>query len=348
MTLAAALTVAAGSFFLALALTEWARRLALRFHVLDVENARSSHTGTVPSGGGIGVVIGVSLVALTSSKFIGHSLSHEFVRLHALGTLLAVVGLVDDVRRRVDFRVKLGAQALCAILLVSWAGAPDTLVIPGLDSPVSLSLPPRLAVVVTVTALVGFTNAFNFMDGIDGLAGAEALIGSLVMAWLGWRTGSPLAAGALAVGSSAAGFLVLNRPPAKIFMGDAGSQYLGFMLAGLALLLDRTSGVPATGVGLVFLPFAIDPAITLAARIRRGAKWWEPHREHVYQQLVEAGWSHGRTTILYGGLASACGLGAVLFYGERLLSGWVVWILVLPTILLPILPRRGKAELHLS
>ena len=180
-------------------------------------------------------------------------------------------------------------------------------------------------------AIVGFTNAFNFIDGIDGLAASVGVLGAGTIAGAALLTGAQIVA-PVAIAGASGGFLLRNLPPARVFMGDVGSQYLGFSLAGLALVYDRSAAAPASLVALAFLPIALDTGSTLALRILRGRAWSEAHREHVYQQLVHSGWSHGQTTVLYWLLTAATGAGALLCIGAPASTGWVYWALALPAI----------------
>jgi UDP-N-acetylmuramyl pentapeptide phosphotransferase/UDP-N-acetylglucosamine-1-phosphate transferase len=162
--------------------------------------------------------------------------------------------------------------------------------------------------------VVGLMNAFNFMDGIDGIAGTQALAAGLGWALLGaWGAGADLSTAGLLVAGASLGFLWHNWPPARIFMGDVGSVYVGFLLAVLAVVAARRG--PAWGVAGILLvwPFVFDASLTFLRRAARRENVLQPHRSHLYQRLVIAGWSHQRTTGLYGALAAA-GLGSGAVY----------------------------------
>jgi UDP-N-acetylmuramyl pentapeptide phosphotransferase/UDP-N-acetylglucosamine-1-phosphate transferase len=171
--------------------------------------------------------------------------------------------------------------------------------------------------------LVGTVNLYNFMDGIDGIAGVQAVVAGLAWALWGAWVG---AAGVLAVGAlvaaAAAGFLTLNWPPARIFMGDAGSTVLGFLLAAAPLLAaqEAPGAVPfdrlliAGALGL--WPFLLDGTFTLFRRLAKGENILQAHRSHLYQRLVIAGRSHQTVTLVYGALAGV-GVG----FGSRVVLG---------------------------
>jgi UDP-N-acetylmuramyl pentapeptide phosphotransferase/UDP-N-acetylglucosamine-1-phosphate transferase len=175
-----------------------------------------------------------------------------------------------------------------------------------------------LAVPLAFIWIAVLTNVYNFMDGIDGLAASQAIIAGLALAAAGWLEGNPLlgaCGGLLAAASS--GFLVFNLPPARVFMGDVGSTFLGFSFAGLTLLGNLGVGggrLPVEFGVIVLAPFLFDSLVTLGRRVARGERWYAAHRSHYYQRLVQSGMSHGQVTGLYAGLAvlaAAAGLAAL-------------------------------------
>lgn len=161
-------------------------------------------------------------------------------------------------------------------------------------------------------ALAWMTNLYNFMDGSDGLAGGQAVIGFLALAAMADTHGVPvLAMPALAIAGAAAGFLVWNRPPARMFLGDAGAIPLGFLAGAFGLLLVIEAGISPWLVMLPFAPFWLDASVTLMRRILRGEQFWKPHREHAYQALVRSGLGHGRTALVAYALMLFCAVAAV-------------------------------------
>jgi UDP-N-acetylmuramyl pentapeptide phosphotransferase/UDP-N-acetylglucosamine-1-phosphate transferase len=238
--------------------------------------------------------------------------------------------MADDISR-VRVGVRLIAQLLAAGVLVFLVGSVDRIVLPGVTTPIRVDLNAITGILLTVAAIVGFTNAFNFMDGIDGIAAAQALIGATLIAAVQRDAGGALVAAAIA--GAAGGFLVHNYPPARVFMGDTGSQYLGFLFGALALVGDRVSTIPATLIGLAFLPFAVDAGATVIARFARGARLHEAHRDHAYQRLILAGWSHARTSVVYAGLALAAAIGVFVVIQSGT-HGWFWWALAAPTFIL--------------
>jgi UDP-N-acetylmuramyl pentapeptide phosphotransferase/UDP-N-acetylglucosamine-1-phosphate transferase len=171
-----------------------------------------------------------------------------------------------------------------------------------------------VVVLLAVVAIVWMTNLYNFMDGMDGLAGGMALFGFGFYALAGVLNGHlPFAVTNAAIAATAAAFLLFNFHPARIFMGDAGSTLFGFLAACLGLVGWQLGIWTLWFPGLVFSPFIVDATVTLARRLLRREKIWRPHREHYYQRLVLSGWGHRRTVLAEYGVMALCGGFALLY-----------------------------------
>jgi UDP-N-acetylmuramyl pentapeptide phosphotransferase/UDP-N-acetylglucosamine-1-phosphate transferase len=167
--------------------------------------------------------------------------------------------------------------------------------------------PPWLGIGVLLLFIIWMINLYNFMDGMDGFAGGMAVIGFGAYAIFGWIGGQPLFfIVSLVICAAAAGFLISNFPPAKIFLGDAGSASLGLLAAGLSLWGARDGLFPLWVALLIFSPFIADATVTLLRRLLKGEKVWEAHRSHCYQRLVQAGWGHRKTLLWEYSLMLAC------------------------------------------
>lgn len=302
------------SFAVAVALTALLVRIAPRLGLLDTPNDRSSHALPTPRGGGIAVVVAAaagmivfSVAGRPPSKALG-------VILVAIASL-AVVGLADD-RFHLSARVRFGAQVVAAIAVVIAIGPVSRIPLPHpLDVPLGW-----LAWPLTMLWLVGVTNFFNFMDGIDGLATSQTAASCVGVVIAGWSTyAQQLAAVVLA---AALGFLIFNRPQAKIFLGDAGSTSIGFALAALPLLAPehtRPAAVLALGIGLSL--FLLDPVETLIRLARLGRPIGSAHRMHSYQRLTIETTNPGAVT---ASLATA-GLVLSIVAGLCYRLGWSFW-----------------------
>lgn len=270
--------------------------LLRRRGMLDVPGGRSSHTVPTPRGGGAPIAAGLLAAAAVA---IGSGAVAAGLALGLAVLFFGTLGLADDLRG-MPALTRLGLQVAGA------AGVGAALVL-------RLSLPPyALAVAAIAVAcwLVGFVNAFNFMDGVNGISGAHALIGGVVFAYLAAGRGDQfgIAAGfALALGAAA--FLPWNVVRAQVFLGDVGSYSIGAALAVLAVRL-LALGVPVEAVAAPVALYLADVAWTLQRRMRAGEPWLEPHRTHVYQRWCDAGWSHAEVTILTSALTvTLCLLG---------------------------------------
>jgi UDP-N-acetylmuramyl pentapeptide phosphotransferase/UDP-N-acetylglucosamine-1-phosphate transferase len=288
------------------------RRFAIRRQLLDIPNARSSHSVPVPRGGGL-VIVTVTLFAAAIVAVQGPT--PALVAYLAGGLIMATLGLADDVRS-LPSTLRLAAQSAVAVLVLAAAGWWREVELP-LVGLVHLGL---LGPALAFFWIVGFTNAFNFMDGIDGIAGVQGLlagVGWAMAAWLGGQPEAAIIGAALAISSG--GFLLHNWSPARIFMGDVGSAFVGFTLATLPFLLHRSPEAPLLRVplaaALVVWPFVFDALYTFGRRALRGEPVLSAHRSHLYQRMVVAGATHGRVALLYAGLAVVGGL---------LAKGWLL------------------------
>lgn len=270
-----------------LALTPCVIWLAHRVRLIDVPNSRSLHTAPTPRAGGLAVMASVVASSLTFEA--GHE---EIVALCVGGVVLGLVGLIDD-RRGLPPIPRLLAQLLMPVAL--------SLAI------VDRSLPLLLASTVIAALLVSaYVNAFNFMDGINGISAMQAVVVSISLAIVLEDTESPqLVSASLAAAGASLGFLPYNSPRALSFLGDVGSYFLGFWLAALGLLaLD--SGASLLVVISPFLLYLLDTGSVLVRRASRGASLFEAHREHTYQRLVQLGHSHLGVATTVALIPAAC------------------------------------------
>jgi len=266
------------------------RRFAIARMLLDVPTARSSHTTPVPRGGGLAFVLTilVALIALAACGLIDRALALAIV---PAGIAIAGVGWLDD-RRGLSWRVRIVVHTAAAAWILWWLG-PVTVLRVG-DSALALGW---FAWPVSLLGLVWLANAFNFMDGIDGIAAGTAVVAGAIGAILCAAAGASGPAWLAAIiAAGALGFLPWNWAPAKIFMGDVGSVFLGLLLGAAGLSADRAGAVPATLWALLLGPFLFDATLTLIRRMARGEPWRSAHRSHAYQRAVQSGLGHGVVT----------------------------------------------------
>lgn len=297
-------------------LTGQIRRFALANAILDMPNARSSHAIPTPRGGGVAIVLlvlGGTLLASAVGVLDG-DVAAAFI---GGGGLVALIGWLDD-RRGVHAAVR--AVVHCAA--AGWA----VYLVGGLPSYFTGTGAVHLGPVGGLLAVLGIvwaTNLYNFMDGIDGIAGGQAMCAGVIGGALLLLSGSAgLAAVAFLVAAASAGFLVWNWAPAKIFMGDVGSGFLGFSFGTLAVASENDGGVPLLVWVLLLGVFVVDATVTLLRRTLAGEVPYAAHRDHAYQRAVRSGMSHARVSgwvVVFN-----LGLGVVSVFG------WLRPALLLP------------------
>ena len=235
--------------------------------------------------------------------------------------LVAGISFIDDwLNLHLSYRIVV--HVFAAALLVGGG-----LGLAGITVPGSVwALVPPLALALSLVFIVWMINLYNFMDGMDGFAGGMAVIGFGSFAVLGYLAGQPLfTVLSSIVAAAAGGFLLFNFPPAQLFMGDTGSSVLGLVAATFMLWADRDGIFPLWVGVLVFSPFVVDATVTLIKRILRRERFWEAHKTHYYQRLVQLGWGHRRTVLWEYVLMFLCALSALLV---RELSPAAQWALI--------------------
>ncbi len=280
-------------FFCSFVLTGIVRKFALKVNLVDIPTRRSSHTRPTPRGGGIAVVV-VFIVGSWLLFLSGGMPAKEFYGVVLSSGAVALLGLYDDyhsLSALLRLPVHLSVSALAVVFLL------PTPVIP-LFASISIHVQ-GLGMVIVAIGLTWMLNLYNFMDGIDGLAAVEAITTLSSVLFLFWIQGgaSPCMSwlGVLLV--SVGGFLLWNWPPAKIFMGDACSGFLGYLLGVFALLTSSDKGVTLWTWGILLGIFIIDATLTLGQRILNRENITRPHRSHAYQILARRFGSHQKVTL---------------------------------------------------
>lgn len=280
------------------------RRWSLRKELFDVPNERSSHTVPTPRGGGLIIVIVCLSAYIIATFFLGGG---GFQWSYLLGACsIALVSWIDDLYTISSvwrFAVHIGS----ALLAIFTLGYFDEIYLPGTET-FNLGV---IGAVLTFFWIVWLTNAYNFMDGIDGIAGMQAVTAGIGWVLLGNISGAPASGfyGGI-IASGGLGFLILNWQPAKIFMGDVGSAFLGYTFAVLPLMAKNEPELNAgsrkflfpAALLLIWL-FAFDTLWTFGKRILKREKVWQAHRSHLYQRLVISGLSHTFVSVLYGAIS---------------------------------------------
>lgn len=331
---------AIAAFAICALLTGAVRRYALSRGVLDVPNRRSSHDVPTPRAGGVAVIVAAT-AAFAALAAIGTLRWELCLALISGGVAVGVVGFLDD-----RFRVSAIARITVHVLAAAWAlwllgGLPP---LRFANEIVDLAWIGHL---LATAGIVWALNLFNFMDGIDGIAASEATFvtgaGAALMTMAGVSDGVPEAS--LVVAGASCGFLVWNWPPAKIFMGDVGSGYLGYVIAVFAVAATREHPAALFVWLILGAAFFVDALVTLVRRLARRERVYEAHRMHAYQWLSRRWASHRRATLTF----LAINLGWLLplaWYANRRpdLSTWIAVAALFPLVALAIAAGSGRPE----
>lgn len=299
------------------------RQRMKRNAILDIPNERSLHIRPTLRGGGAAIVV-LTLLVVVIYSIITREWQKSWIYL-AGGLALALLGWRDDIKS-LPARLRLLIQGLVAVGTVTGLGYFDALPFPLIEE-IQLGV---FGFLLTVVWIVGLTNAFNFMDGIDGIAGGVALAGGigwmvLILAGAGSSTGLAFYL-ALAIAATSLGFLGHNWSPARIFMGDVGSVFLGFTFAVLPLLVENKESHPLMLAVLVMWTFIMDAGVTFILRAYRRESLFSAHLSHVYQRLVIGGMKHATVSLFYILLT---GLGIILALGWLLSNVWSHWLILI-------------------
>jgi Fuc2NAc and GlcNAc transferase len=280
---------------------------APQLQLIDKPNARSSHQAPTPRGGGLAIVSSILLAALLATTPATRAWWPPL--LAALP--IALIGLLDD-RYGMSAAVRLAVQLVSAAAFMLWVDD-------GRDGAVNTAV-----MLMAILAIAWASNLFNFMDGIDGIAGAQALFMGLAGGWLLQPENPTLAALLWITAAASAGFLVWNWSPARIFMGDVGSAFLGFLIAAVAAE-SIVAGELSLPVWLILWSvFLADSGVTLARRVLRGERWWTAHRSHAYQQLSRKLNSHARASTACAAVNLLVALPAAWLARSYPAAGWTI------------------------
>jgi UDP-GlcNAc:undecaprenyl-phosphate/decaprenyl-phosphate GlcNAc-1-phosphate transferase len=301
-----------------LTLTPLLRRFCERYQLLDQpRDQRRVHRKPVPRLGGVAIFLslGIALSVLPLvNNFLTQTLRPELVSIVVFlscGFLVLLLGVYDDLRGA-SARLKFAALAAVTTLFYVLGGRIDALSIPFFGN---VPLHPVLGFLLTLVWVVGITNAFNLLDGVDGLASGSALFSSLVLLTVSLIQGKALVAVvALVLSGALAGFLRYNFNPASIFLGDSGSLFVGFALAALSVMGSQKAST-AVAVAIPILAFGlpvVDTAVAIARRLLSGKPIFQGDREHIHHMLLDRGWSQRRVVLVLYGVSALFGLVAML------------------------------------
>ena len=305
--------------FSSLIITPLVRRLCERLHLLDIPvDGRKMHIKAVPRLGGV-AIYAACVIALSTLPFVDnlltqslHQHTSEIFTALIPATLVLLLGVYDDLRGT-NASVKFAALGLIATLFYVMGGRIEILSIPFVGP---VHLPSTLSFMLTILWLVGIANAFNLIDGLDGLASGAALFSTLVILVVSFSQSAPvMIVVALVLCGALAGFLRYNFNPASIFLGDSGALFVGFTLAALSVLGSQKA-TTAVAVVIPVLAFGlpvIDTGVTMARRLISRRPLFQGDNEHIHHMLLARGWSQRQVALILYGVSAIFGLVAMLF-----------------------------------
>jgi UDP-GlcNAc:undecaprenyl-phosphate/decaprenyl-phosphate GlcNAc-1-phosphate transferase len=326
--------------FASLITTPLIRRFCQRYKLLDVPlDGRRVHSTAIPRLGGFALYLSC-LAALSLLPFVDNlltqtlsSLKPEFLTLFIPATMVLLLGGYDDLRGT-NATVKFLGLGVIATLFYAMGGRIDALSIPLFGS---VQLPPLISFVITIIWLVGITNAFNLIDGLDGLASGAALFSSLVILGVSIsQERTMMIVVSLVLCGALAGFLRYNFNPASIFLGDSGSLFIGFVLAALSVL-GTQKATTAVAIVVPILAFGfpmVDTAMTMGRRLLSRKPVFQGDNEHIHHMLLARGWSQRRATLVLYGACALFGLAALIFpaTGSKL-TGFMLFVVSVAVII---------------
>ncbi len=303
------------SLFISLAAIPMFRGIAVRAHIMDMPDARKVHSHPIPKSGGPAMALGACVPVL-----FWLPLDPFVVSVLAGAVILVIAGLLDDIFIQ-GYKPKFLAQIIAALVVIIYGGIRFTTL--GTLLPEGIELPFAVSVPLTLLVIVGITNAINLADGLDGLAGGITLIIFLCLCALAYRSGDmTVTIMSLAMLGALFGFLSFNTYPASVFMGDSGSQFLGFM--SIVLSLKVTQGNPALSAALPLFIIGfpiIDTVLVMAERIKNGRSPFVADNNHLHHKLLSLGFFHTEAVFIIYLLQSVFVLAAYIF---RFYSDWFI------------------------
>lgn len=296
-----------------------------KLKILDVPNERSLHSVPVSRTGGVAIGLGIVASLGLLGLFSDTALRWSQGSVTLAAAIIAIVSFLDD-RKGLPALPRLASHFISMAIIMFSGFILENIQIPGFN----WHIQGWAAWLLTAIFGVWLINLYNFMDGMDGFAGGMAVIGFGTLAAIGCIKGEhtySIVVGC--IGASAGGFLVFNFPPARIFMGDAGSSLLGFLVAFAIIWGSQLGIIPFWLAILVFSPFVVDASVTLLRRISNGEQIWRAHKSHYYQRLVNLGWSHRRAVLWEYGLMIFCSATAIFVTSTSISTATVKTIFML-------------------
>lgn len=305
-------------------MTPFAKKIAYKVGAIDVpKDDRRVHKKPIPRMGGLAIYLGVLVSIFLAVKIFGrHSIigsqiifgqdiMNQIYGMLLGGTLIVLMGIVDDIKP-LSAKVKLAVQIISALILIKFGMKIEMMNIPFIDKTIKLY---ALSIPITIFWIVGITNTLNLIDGLDGLAAGVATIAALSLSYVAFVNGRDITViMTLAIAGACVGFLPYNFNPAKIFMGDTGSLFLGYMLAAISIHgLVKGATAIATVVPVLALGLPIfDTTCAILRRLLNGRPIMEADKGHLHHKLLSTGMGQKRTVLILYGISGIFGVSAAL------------------------------------
>lgn len=299
------------AFLAAILLTPLVKRLAFRIGAVDAPNYRKVHARIMPRLGGL-AIYGAFMIGIILLKFVTNFQSDYLYAILIAASIIVLTGVIDDMRE-ISAKAKMLGQLVAACIVVFAGGIQIEMInLPFGAGELAFGW---LGIPLTILWIVGITNAVNLIDGLDGLAAGVSTIALITLAAMAMIMGNGIviAMGAI-LAAATIGFLFFNFHPAKIFMGDTGALFLGFMIAVLSLLGFKNLAVVSFVIPVIMLGVPIsDTFFAIVRRVRNGTKWSDPDKSHLHHRLLDLGFSHRQTVLIIYAMASIFGIVSILF-----------------------------------
>lgn len=301
------------AFVASILLTPLVKRLAFKIGAVDAPNYRKVHARIMPRLGGLAIFLSFLIaVAIFQPILIINENGSNFLLAIIIGACIIVAtGVVDDMRE-ISAKAKLVGQLLAALIVIFVGGIQIDMITLPFVGELNFGF---LSIPLTILWIVGITNAINLIDGLDGLAAGVSTIALITLAVMAIIMGNMFVLAIAAILAAAtSGFLFYNFHPAKIFMGDTGALFLGFMISVLALLGFKNITFVALIIPVIILGVPIsDTFFAIVRRVRMKKKWSDPDKSHLHHRLLDMGFTHRQTVLIIYGIAIMFGLAAIIF-----------------------------------
>ena len=329
------------AFVASILLTPLVKKLAFKIGAVDAPNHRKVHARIMPRLGGLAIYFAFLIGYIFLKVTTGFETEYGTAILIA-ATIIVITGVIDDMRE-ISAKAKMLGQFAAALVIVFVGGIQIEFINLPFGGTIDFGL---LGIPLTILWIVGITNAINLIDGLDGLAAGVSTIACITLAVMAMIMGNGFViAMASILAAASLGFLLFNFHPAKIFMGDTGALFLGFMISVIALLGFKNVTIISFIIPVIMLGVPIsDTFFAIVRRLRTGKKWSDPDKSHLHHCLLNQGFTHRQTVLVIYGIAAMFGLAAVIFSMAKVWGALILITVILLAIelLVEVIGLAGK------